>query len=208
MQLSLRQTIFTIFVGLTLTSVLFGQTSLQKVSLKTNAFDLKINFPDVEGWNKSEISVYPVAALGYSVNYESKEGGRVTIYVYDGGKAKVASGVKDKVIKDEIEKAKTEIREFEKRGVYKDVKEVKNETIILGGESGKVESLHCLLSLSARGNDLTSEIYLFGYKNHFIKFRATRLYEKEDKKNQAMTDLLSALDKLFSDNGDMAFLAN
>lgn len=207
MQLRLKSTIFAVVFSLFLVSVTFGQTNpIQSVFAKTKfANDLKINFPNVEGWEKSEITNYPVAELGYSVNYESVEGGRVTVYVYNAGKSKIAAGAKDKVIKDEIVKAKNEILEFEKRGVYQNVKEVKNETVMLGGETGKVESLHYLLSMSARGNNLTSEIYLFGYKNHFIKFRATRLFEKEGTKNQAINDLLTALDKLFADEVTVLF---
>jgi hypothetical protein len=159
---------------------------------------LKIDFPEVEGWKKGAVTRYPAAALGYSVNYESKEGGRVTVYVYNGGRSKITSGAKDKVVKDEIEKAKNEIYQVEKMGVYKNVKEHKNETISLGGEKGKVECLHTLFSFTAGENNLSSDIYLFGYKDHFIKLRATRLLEKEDVKNQSLTTLFTALDKLFS----------
>ena len=214
MRSSFKSTVFAILVSLVLVPASFSQTfPVQNAPVKAKsaikvAPELKISFPVVKGWEKSEVTTYPVAALGYSVNYESEEGGRVTVYVYNSGRSKIVNGAKDKVIKDEIEKAKSEILEFEKRGVYQNVKEIKNETIALGGENGKVESLHYLLSMSARGNELTSEIYLFGYKNHFIKLRATRLYEKEGIKNQAMTDLLSALEKLFSDDGSMALVRN
>lgn len=166
---------------------------------------LKINFPEVEGWEKSAITTYPYAELGYSINYESEEGGKVTIYVYNGGRKKIPNDAKDNVIKGEIDKAKNEILTFEKMGRYKNVKELKDETIMLGGEKGKIECQHKLFSLTAGRDDLLSEIFLFGYQNHFIKLRATRLYEKDGTKNKSMTDILTALDKLFSDGDSVVF---
>lgn len=166
---------------------------------------LKINFPEVEGWEKGAITTYPYAELGYSINYESEEGGRVTVYVYNGGRKTVPNNAKDSVIKGEIDKAKNEILTVEKMGRYKNVKELKDETIMLGGANGKIECQHKLFSMTAGRDDLLSEIFLFGYQNHFIKLRATRLYAKEDTPNKSVTDLLTALDKVFSDGDSVAF---
>ncbi len=171
----------------------------------SNILDLKIKFPDIEGWDKSEITKYPIPELGYSINYESEEGGRVTVYIYNGGKKNIPGNINDKILKGEIDKAKGEIIQVGKMGAYQNVKEIKNDEQVLGGEEGKVKALHSLFSFSARGQQLTSEIFLFGYQNHFIKLRATRPFEKEDVKNQAMIDLLSAIDKLFSNDETLVF---
>lgn len=207
---------FTLILGLILLtqSIIFGQGNkvsnsfANNISIKKQPFDLKINFPEVEGWEKDDIQNYPTPALGYSINYESEDGGRVTVYVYNGGRAKIPNDVSHKVLKDEINKAKSEIYQVEKLGHYKNVKEVKNRTMVLGGEAGKVESLHILFSFEAGANKLTSEIYLFGFENHFIKIRATRLYEDENTKNEAIETLLAEMDKLFSGKETVASVRN
>ena len=51
-----------------------------------------IDFPDVEGWQRGEVQNFPTAALGYSVTYESEDGGRATVYVYDGGLKSIPDG--------------------------------------------------------------------------------------------------------------------
>jgi hypothetical protein len=165
---------------------------------------LKIDFPEVDGWEKGEIVRYPVIELGYGLNYESETGGRVTIYVYNGGYKKIPNSAKDKLIKGEVEKAKNEIQMVEKMGRYKNVKELKDDTVMLGGVDGKIECAHKLFSMTVGADDLTSEIFVFSYQNHFIKVRATRLYEKEGTKNQAMNDLLGALDKMFAGDSTIA----
>lgn len=205
-----------IFLGILLftQSVLFAKENniqkdfINKPASQFRSLDLQIKFPEVQGWEKSGIQKYPTPALGYSVNYECDEGGRVTIYVYNGGRDKVPSDISNQVLKSEIDKAKNEIYQVEKLGHYKNVKELKNETFILGGELGKVESLHSLFSFEAGENKLTSEIYLFSYEDHFIKIRATRLFEEEGTKNDSIITLLSAMDKLFSDDKTVAVIGN
>ena len=44
-----------------------------------NQIILKFTFPEVEGWTNSEVMKTPV---GDMVNYDSEEGGRVTLYFY------------------------------------------------------------------------------------------------------------------------------
>ncbi len=209
----LKFTIFTIFfVFLTMPFVVSAQdktietpaTKIEK-SEKPNKStapltlkDLLIEFPDVDGWEKSEIQKYPTAELGYSVNYESAEGGRVTIYVYNGGKKNISSDIADKVIKNEVESAKSDIRQLGKAGYYDNVREIKSDAVTLGGTAGKIKALHSLFNFSARGQDLTSEIYLFGYKNDFIKIRATRPMNEDKTENKAISKLLAEIDALFS----------
>ena len=155
MLVRLKFTLFTGLVCLLLTTTnSFGQSPTTQKNYKQSEIiktskDIKLTFPNVEGWDKSAITTYPYAELGYSINYESEEGGRVTVYVYNGGRTKIPTGSQDKIIKDEIDKAKFEIYQVEIMGKYKDVKELKSETVNLGGLTGKVESLHSLFSFTA-----------------------------------------------------------
>ena len=160
--------------------------------------DLAVDFPDVEGWNRDEIQKYPSEELGFSVNYESEEGGRVTIYVYTGGKKNIPDDLNDKILKNELNSARGEIRKVADMGYYQDVKEIKNDTVALGGAGGKVKSLRALYNLSAGGRNLTSEIYLFAHRNRFIKIRATRPRDKDENGNKAVAMLLAEIDVMFA----------
>ena len=160
--------------------------------------DLAINFPDVEGWERSEIQKYPTEDMGFSINYESRQGGKVTIYVYNGGKKKIDDGVTDKVIKEELNKAKGEIQKVADLGYYPNLKELKNETVTLGGTSGKHKVLYTLYNFGAEDKYVASEIYIFGHKNRFIKIRATRLRDKNEDGNKMVADLLKEIDLFFS----------
>lgn len=199
-----RYTIFAVLIGFFLIQIAPAQDKAGDASASKNTAtvnttkDSNIVFPDVDGWERSEISTYPTKELGYSVNYDSREGGRVTVYVYNGGHKSIPNGITDNLPQGEIEIAKDEINKVGRMGVYEDLKEVKNDSITLGGSSGKVKSLYSLFNFKLRGNVMTSEIYLFGYNNNFIKIRATRPKEAEGTVNKALANLLAAFDETFS----------
>lgn len=155
----------------------------------------KVEFPDIEGWKKSVIK-NPVAELGDMIHYDSDKG-RVTVYFYNGGVKKISDDVRNEIVKDEMENAKNGIYQLGEMGIYQNVKEIKSDTVALGGASGKVKALHSLFSFSARGQELVSEIYLFGYRDNFVKIRATRP-KAESAENRAFAGLLAKLDNHFS----------
>lgn len=167
----------------------------EKMKLERDTkFDGNVNFPDVEGWELSEKYKYPTADLGYSVNYESREGGRVTVYVYSGGKKKIPSELTG-IVADEMKRAKSDINAAVDQGMYQNAKALKSETTTIGGSTGGVKALYASYDLTARGNALHSEIYIFPYQNYFIKIRATR--PKTYAKSAAIDSLLAELDTVF-----------
>lgn len=133
-----------------------------------------IVFPVVEGWEQGDKATYPSAELGYSIPYQSETGGIVTVYVYNGGLTKIPDGIDDSSVKNEIKKAENDIKAYGEAGYYQDVKLIKSETVTLGGTGGSLKALYSLFSFKVRGAAVDSEIYLFGYKDQFIKIRATR----------------------------------
>lgn len=157
--------------------------------------NVKFTFPEVEGWTNSEVLKTPV---GDMVNYDSEEGGRVTLYFFDGMLKDLPTKNRENIMKDELTNAKLGILQLGEMGIYKNIKEaIKEETVMLGGKSGKVKSLHSLLYFNARDTDLVSEIYVFSYKDHLFKIRASRAKSKE-KDNKALENFLSQLDTQFS----------
>ncbi len=162
-------------------------------------FDGDVDFPEVEGWLLSPKIVYPQAALGYSVNYESEKlGARVTVYVYNGGRSSIPNSLTGAVA-EELERARAEIMAVVEAGFYERATPRASETITLGGGDGNVKALYAYYEIAARGRTLDSEIYLFPYNNHFVKFRATLPKGGNvEEKAAAFSALLDAMDELFS----------
>lgn len=149
-------------------------------------------FPEVEGWNKSEKTKYPTAALGYSYTYESTKGGRVTIYIYNGGNSKISDDIKDETVVEHFEALKDEIIAVGKMGLYQNVKVVKSSTATIGDT---IDSHYALVNFTAQGRKIHSEIYLFTFENNFIKIRATRDPENAD--SEEFKSLLAELGTIF-----------
>ena len=157
-------------------------------------FDGDVKFPEVEGWELSSRQQYPTPEMGYSHNYAS-DSGRVTVYVYNGGRTSIPNTLTG-LVAEEVKMTQAGIMMFVERGSYESAKELKNETVTLGGAKGKVKALHVLYALRAGGRDLDSHIYLFPYNNYFVKIRMTGPPAKEPS-TQSLA-LFEALDLLFS----------
>lgn len=171
-------------------------------SIRVKAGKLEITFPEVENWEQSEVTTYPQAELGYSVSYDREGGSRVTVYVYNGGRTSIPDKL-DGAIADQLASAKEEIKMVAEMGVYKNVKETKSNVKTLAKTGGKVAVVHAAFTLEARGTKLNSSIYVFPFKNHFIKLRITSPIENDESFDADLDALLTALDKMFADAKDM-----
>lgn len=173
------------------------QPSATPVKLERDKpFDAQsVKFPEVDGWELSAKTTYPAKELGYSVNYESEDAGRVTVYVYNGGQKNIPNSLEG-VVEAEMKKAQNEIAAVVEMGYYESAKEVKKATVNIGGDKGKVKALHVQYDLKSRGNSLDSRIYIFPYNNHFVKFRVTS--PKSETVDVDLAGLFEALDLLFS----------
>lgn len=186
MNLRLRHSIFSVICGLVLLSAAgFAQTT-------------SIVFPEVDGWEKGDVAKYPTAELGYSVPYQSETGGTVTIYVYNSGLSKIADGIDDANVKNEMKKAVNDIKAYGDAGYYQDVKLIASKTVKLGGAAGTTYALYSLLGFKVRGAEVDSEIYLLGYQNNFIKIRATRAKGMNGAENTEVNKLLLEIGPTFS----------
>lgn len=210
MNSSLRIGSFLVFLALFVLALpAYGQTPLgdpkptptpkdEKVILeRVTPFDGDVDFPEVEGWELSRKIRYPRPELGYSVNYELPAGGRVTVYVYNGGLRSIPNELTGPVAA-QMRQAKAEINAAVDAGYYDSATEVSSSTVTLGGAEGNVRTLYSLYLIKVNGREMDSEIYVFPYENYFIKLRATRPKEADGPKNEAIEALLIELDKLFS----------
>lgn len=205
MRLKLNRVSGIFFICCVLTGNIFSQTAQpspekkdpEKI-LSQNNKDQEIQLPEVEGWTRGEILRYPDKRMGYGVNYDSQDAGRVSIYIYNLGMTKIPDGAENDVVKEEIERAKAEIFTVGRMGLYQDVKDVKSEIIALGGKDGKLKARHSLLNFILKGKSMNSEIYLFGLRNNFVKIRATYPKAETDFENAALADFLTALEKMMT----------
>lgn len=173
-------------------------TSNPPNSVSTASRELKIEFPDIDGWNKSEVKKYPIPELGYNVNYKSEDAGLVTIYVYNMGLNEIPSDVDNTILKNELIRVKNEIQTVGNMGYYTDLKVLKDETVNLGGSTGKIKALRTVFNYNMQGRPVVSEAYIVGHKNHFIKVRATYPKVEGETENKALADLLVELENLLS----------
>ena len=158
----------------------------------------EISFPDIENWQRGEIRTYDDPSLGYSVPYTSRDGSSVSVFVYNGGYGKIADGINDKPVKDEMASIRTRLLKLGEAGLYQGVKEVVSDTVTLGGANGNIKALHSLFYFKLQGVEVDSDIYIFGYKNNFIKIHSTRPSAKGGAVSKNFANLLAVMDKLFS----------
>jgi len=180
------------------TSIKGGETVKPAVKPTTDEpKDTAIAFPDVDGWDREEAYTYPTEGAGYSVNYNSDDNGRVTIYVYNAGHSTIPNDLKG-IVKGELEGAKDAIRAARDAGVYEKVKETKTQTVMLGGPKGKVNVLRSHFELTRDNVKMNSEIYVFPYRNNIIKLRVTRPAVADKTLDESYANLLLEIDSLFS----------
>jgi hypothetical protein len=156
-----------------------------------------LQFPEVEGWESSAKRPIPAPGDGYTVAYDSPGYAAVTVYVYSHGHEKITDDLGG-VIKDELEGAADAIRTVARMGIYSEVKEGKTETVLLGGNQGKVKVLTTNFTLIRGDQKMNSEIYLLPYRNNIVKLRVTRSASATADMNSSFAKLMLALDGLFA----------
>jgi hypothetical protein len=156
-----------------------------------------LKFPEIDGWVKGESVGMPYDQMGMVVPYNSKNGASVTIYVYNRGLKDIPATLTASV-KDEFDGARKSLFELEKMGLSSNVKEIKSETSKLGGDSGTVSSLYALFSMSIRGENVKSEIYLFPYDHNFVKIRITQKGIGSDALATDLNAFFKSIDSLFA----------
>jgi hypothetical protein len=155
----------------------------------------KIEWPEVKGFTRGKTQVFPQTGLGYSISYDAPKLA-VTAYVYDKRLPKIPDGVKSDVVKAEMKQAAADLELARKRGLYTAVKEVgKEEVVALGKGKDAPSALRRTFEIVRKGEDgaKLSELYVTGYKDHFVKLRITYDPEGKAEAEQAIAALLEAL---------------
>ncbi len=173
----------------------------EKGSVRVMNGTLRVEFPQVANWEKGDLVTYPQPELGSSVSYESDGGAVVTAYIFNGGLRSIPNMLNGPV-KLEMDRARAEIASMAELGYYSDLKELAGGKKTLAEKDGRIAVLHSAYSLTVRQRPMISEIYVFPFRNHFVKVRvSTPQASPADAKIQLET-LLKELENLFADNLD------
>ena len=187
---------FALLLGLSLVALLavFAWANLEKIRFVMDFENLGDNvqgypeyrhrktgivFVDVDGFKREDVHRYDKAALGYSVEYNSEAGVRITIYVYDFGLKEIPTGPFSPIIRQQSLRARGDIYRAKEKGSYQDVKDMWSGIVMLGDNERAPLIRKLSFTLRRDDQDHRSELYLTGFKKHFLKIRVTFPSEKE-----------------------------
>ncbi len=154
----------------------------------------EINWPDVKGLDRQKPKTFDDKTLGYSVAYTG-EGTIVTVFVYTLGLDKIPSDPYSDVIKAEMYESvlALESNKTNPKPRYKSISPLDEKVIPFGAAKGapQIRRKRYEVEIIGEGAALT-ELYLTGYKNSFVKIRATYPADEKEKSQKLLSDLLDA----------------
>jgi hypothetical protein len=158
-----------------------------------------IVFPAKLGkWNRGEDHTYR-PGLGVSIAYRSEEGVTATVFVYNLNLGNIPAGTASKAVKDQFKQAQGDIAGAAKQRGGSAALRTEDE-ISLGAGPQSPRALRAVFTLTEMdGNDLTAHVYLTGYKNQFLKIRATYPGKNEKASEPAIKQLLNDLGGLLKE---------
>lgn len=155
----------------------------------------KINWPDVKGLERKEPTVFKDKKLGYSIAYLA-DGTIILAFVYNLDLPAVPTGAAADAIKAEMYESLLALEGNRANGRYKSIQPL-DEKVVPFGTSKTAPQLRRKrydIEIAKEGPAVT-ELYLTGYKNYFIKLRATYPTDDRAKGEKHVADFLEALGK-------------
>ena len=186
-----------------LTLVLFGAPSAEPFYADSEigvAFPKKIG--DFVAEKREEFSS---KELGYGILYRSSNDAALHLYVFDAGLQNIEDGKGSKDLKTLFDRAIEEVRQVEKLGYYKNVKELEvgeglSETVMSEYLCKKL-TYHVSRDKTKLGREVVSYLFGTGYKHKMMKVKCTvsanQIIEKE------LNGFLEALLKLLEKSGGL-----
>lgn len=157
----------------------------------------KINWPEVKGLDRQKPHVFKDEKLGYSVGYLN-EGTIITVFVYNLGVEKIPAGPDSDALKAEMYESLLAL-EANKTGAkprYKNLSPLDEKVIAFGSSKTAPQLRRKRYEAEIIGEGAAvAELYMTGYKNYFLKIRATYPTEDKEKNQKKIDDLLDALSK-------------
>ena len=151
-----------------------------------------ITLPDVNGFTRGKPTLYKEKGLGYSVPYTQDEV-TVIVYVYDQDRARIPAGPDSDAVKAEMLDALAAVEANKANGSYKSINPVAEKVVSIGREKTAHRFRWKQYHVELKSGQAFTEVYLTGYKDHFVKLRVTYLAEKAAARRKAIQPLLEAI---------------
>ncbi len=155
----------------------------------------KIEWPEVKGLDRQKPNQFKDKALGYSVAYLG-EGTVITVFVYNLGLKKIPDGPDSDIVKAEMYESLLAVEANKANGRYKSISPVNEKVIPLGSSktAPQIRRKRYEVEIAKEGAAIT-ELYVTGYKDYFIKIRATYPADSKEKGEKLIDTLLDGLGK-------------
>lgn len=155
----------------------------------------KIEWPEVKGLDRQKPNMFKDAALGYSVAYLG-EGTVITVFVYNLGLKKIPNGPDSETVKAEMYESLLALEANKANGRYKNLSPVSEKVIPFGSSktAPQIRRKRYEADIAKEGPAIT-ELYITGYKDYFIKIRATYPADAKEKGEKLVDTLLDGLGK-------------
>jgi hypothetical protein len=177
---------------------LFALAALLTLVASARADDLpgpKIDWPEVKGLDRQKPNVFKDARLGYSVSYLA-EGTVITVFVYDLGLKEIPKGAEADAIKAEMYESLLALEGNRASGRYKSIQPLDEKVVAFGSnaDAPKLRRKRYEIEIAKEG-PAVAELYMTGYKNYFIKIRATYPADDKPKGEKLVAAVLDAVGK-------------
>lgn len=151
------------------------------------------------------VKSYENPRLGASRTYKGPNQTKIDVYVYDLGVKGIADGIEGEAVQEAFKMARTDIRTYEKRGFYENVKlltEKPREVTLAPGRA--VPLLAAAYTFTIKPSEttprmaLTSYLMVTGLRGQIVKFRIHHPADGQDRDKQ-IDSLVSQLVKSIED---------
>ncbi|WP_254513135.1 hypothetical protein [Anatilimnocola floriformis] len=174
-----------------------AHTSLYAQEAKPDSYtDLQtgLKFPStIERLKFVSKADYGDVQLGVGIRYRSPEGLRIDAIIYNLGLKTIAADPADPRVKEQVEEALSGIKLAAEKGLLKDLKVISNEVVPIAKGDAAPKAHKVLLSFTLAEEARESALYLFVYKDHFIKVRATWFPEEKKASREDVAAFLTWL---------------
>jgi hypothetical protein len=131
--------------------------------------------------------------LGVGIRYRLGASMHIDTIIYNLGKEKITSDIDGPELKEQVDSSVDNIKTYAEKGFYQDLQLHAPKVVPLSAAEGapKAHKVSCVFTLAGKPRE--SCLYLFVYKNHFVKVRATWELDTKDASVKELDGLMEWL---------------
>lgn len=135
--------------------------------------------------------------LGIGITY-AREGEGLDLFIYDGGRKEIASGIDSAFVREQFEQAKADIQEAARQGMVEQASLESEGIVQLGSHEPKVRAKEAVFRLKKGESELKSYLYVTAGNNHIFKIRYTMLKAGNELQEEHRATVLREVGDLLS----------